>query len=363
MKVRLLLSASRRLRNERLRGSGLAVLAIALAMMVLPARAAVIYSGFRDLTIPTSFDGIYLDLDAGTTSTAEFTGWDINPFFGGSTVATSPAFLPARTATGNANPILRLLVGATLDATRFFSPGYGGSQTHLGTQFTAGQEGYLGFKFTTNAAAGPYYGWMRVFFTGNTTGALIKDWAYENGGGAIVTARVAQSAPVSSAQVVTLSPATGESFTLGSALTNTSGNINSLVKTGAGTASLAGPTTYTGSTTVSGGTLIVNTAIGTGTSAVSVVNSGSTLRFGSVSQTLASLSIGAGTNVKFSSGAASLNDAGGGKTQGFGGDASTSAAVPEPAALGLLMLGALASLGGRRMRMTGSPPSSAWRER
>ena len=35
------------------------------------------------------------------------------------------------------------------------------------------QEGYLGFKFTTNGSAGPCHAWMRVFFTANTLGAVI----------------------------------------------------------------------------------------------------------------------------------------------------------------------------------------------
>ena len=285
-------------------------LTILLALLPLapaPARAAVIYSGLQNFGIPTDSagTGIYLDLDAvltGTDDNSPPAGWDINPFYGGVGVANSPAFQPVRNGVGNMAPILGLTVGAKVDVTRLFSSGYGGSDSHLGTQFTAGQEGYLGFKFTTNAGTIPYYGWMRVVFTGNTAGAVIKDWAYENSGAAIVTARVAQSAAVASAQVVTLSPGSGESFTLGSALTNTGGNSNSLVKTSLGTAIVAGPTTNTGSTTVTGGTLIVKSVIGNGASAVSVTNSGSTLKFDGVSQTLGSLSIGAGATVTFSSG-------------------------------------------------------------
>ena len=80
------------------------------------ASGAVIYSGLKNIAIPTGFDGIYLDVDAGTTSTVEFTGWDINPFFGGDGVANSPAFQPARTGTANSDPIIRLNVGDTISA-------------------------------------------------------------------------------------------------------------------------------------------------------------------------------------------------------------------------------------------------------
>ena len=252
---------------------------VALLVVILtPARAAVIYSGIQNIAIPTGFTGIYLDLDTGITGTGETAGWDINPFFGGVGVANSPAFQPARSGTGTSDPILGLAVGATVNGARLFSTGYGGSQTHLGTQFTAGQEGYLGFKFTTNAASGPYYGWMRVVFTANTAGALIKDWAYENAGTAIVTARVVQSAASGGAQIVTLSPGTGESFTLGSVLTNTGGNINSLVKTGLGTTSLTAANTYTGGTTLSGGVLALGSGGALGTTGT-IGFGGGTLQF------------------------------------------------------------------------------------
>ena len=224
--------------------------------LAAPAPAATIYSNLQDIAIPLNLTGVYLDVDGGTTNTQEFVGWDINPFFGGVGVAGSPAFQPARIGAGNLDTIVRLAVGATVDVSRLFSTGYGGSQTHLGTQFTSGQEGYLGFKFTKNNATGPFYGWMRVVFTGNTAGAVIKDWAYDDGGSAIVTGRVLQSAPSGNAQVVTLSPGAGEAFTLGSPITNTGGNINSLLKTGTGTATLVTTNSYTGGTTVSGGVLV-----------------------------------------------------------------------------------------------------------
>ncbi len=139
----------------------------ALACGLVPGRAELIYSGWKDLTIPTGQTGIYLDFDTGTTSFDETPGWDISPFFGGTAIANNTGFQPVR-----------------------FGPG--------ANQFQENAEGYLGFKFTTNAGAGPYYGWMRLVLTGNLARA---------------TARVAQRAPVSSTQIVTLSPAAGETFT------------------------------------------------------------------------------------------------------------------------------------------------------
>ena len=226
----------------------------ALIGLIGPATADVIYSNLQDIPIPTNFEGVYLDVDGHNGwSYSPISGWDINPFFGGARVANSDAFQPARTGTGNLDPIVDFTVGSTIDASAFFSTGYGGSQTHLGNTFVAGQEGYLGFKLD-NAD----YGWMRVVFTGNGAGAVIEDWAYDNSGAAIVAGRVQQSAAVAGAQLVTLSPGAGESFTLGSTISDTNGNVNSLLKTGDGSTTITGTNTFTGVTTISSGALIVN---------------------------------------------------------------------------------------------------------
>ena len=412
----------------------------ALALGLAPARSAVIYSGLKDHAIPTDEAGIYLDVDTGVTGFDDNSppaGWDINPFLGGTAIGNSPSFQPVRLGTANDAAVRKVGVGTVISVSSIFSTGFGGSgeapNQHIGagpSQFQVNTEGYLGFKLTTNAGAGPYYGWMRLVLTGNLPGALIKDWAYENSAnGSIVAGRVAQSAAVASAQVVTLSPGTGEFFTYGSALIDTGGNTNRLVKTGSGTTILATAGSYTGGTTISGGVLRVNsdatlgsgggvtienaatlqagallatgraitlgtggglidtfgrtvtltsvngsalTKIGTGTlilngtqtynsltandgttainaplgtapglAAVSV-SSGAAVKFGTVSQRLAALTIGVGAAVTFTSGAASLSGEGGGKTP-----AGTSA-VPEPGALLLLLAGAGGLLGRRR---------------
>ncbi|MCE9612342.1 MAG: autotransporter-associated beta strand repeat-containing protein [Chthoniobacter sp.] len=106
---------------------------------------------------------------------------------------------------------------------------------------------------------------------------------------------------------------------------------------GATPGSLAG----VGNLTATAGTTNVNSVLGNGTSAVSVTGA-TTLKFGSVSQTLSSLSIGAGSTVTFTSGVAAFS--GGGKAPSLGG----SAVVPEPGTIGLLLVGALGLLNRRR---------------
>ena len=163
---------------------------VMLSLAILPsAQSAVIYSGLQDIPIPTTFDGVYLDIDTGTTSASTISGWDINPFFGGYAVGNSAAFQPARSGTGNGDPILAFSSGDLIDASLNYAVGEAGSSTHIGTgaaQFTAGDEAYVGFRFYTNASDGPYYGWMRVTFTVNTSGGIIHDWAYDNTGAALL---------------------------------------------------------------------------------------------------------------------------------------------------------------------------------
>jgi autotransporter-associated beta strand protein len=101
------------------------------------------------------------------------------------------------------------------------------------------------------------------------------------------------------------------------------------------------------SLTVTGGTTNVNSTLGAaGTAEVVVdgVGSPAKLRFGSVSQTFSSLTIGAGATVVFTSGTASGAFSGDDKGAGFAGGAT----VPEPGTLGLLLVGALGMLNRRR---------------
>ena len=89
--------------------------------------------------------------------------------------------------------------------------------------------------------------------------------------------RVQQSAAAANAQTVTLSPGAGESFTLGSAITVTGGNLNSVLKTGAGTTKLTTANSFTGTTTISGRTLEAGAANSLDDTASVAVNNGGML--------------------------------------------------------------------------------------
>ena len=229
------------------------VVGLAAISMLTPAAGDTIYSGLLNTTIPTDFTGTTVTIDGGV----------LNPFFGGVGVANNNLLQPFRDGTGNLDTLVNFSAGTVLDAsTLYLSSGYGGSQDHVGTSFTAGTEGYLGFKLN-----GTDYGWMRVVFTNNTGGAVIRDWAYDDSGGAIATGNVLQSG-----STVTLNSTFG-SFTLGTQVTGT----NSLVKTGTGTTTVTASNTYSGTTTVSNGTLALATGASLSNTSSVTVQSGGTL--------------------------------------------------------------------------------------
>lgn len=154
--------------------------------------AGFVYSGLRDIPIPATFDGVYLDLDAGTVSFSPFQGWDLNPFFGGQGISNNADFQPLRVGSGNLDAILNLPALTSVNSfSQSFSTGEGGSAlNHIGSgpfQFQTDQVGYVGFRFIANGGDAPLYGWMRVVFTNNTAGALIRDWTYRDDGGPIFT--------------------------------------------------------------------------------------------------------------------------------------------------------------------------------
>ena len=156
------------------------------------ARAEVVYSGLQDIAIPADFDGVYLNIVTRQHSSAEFSGWDLNPFFGGLGIANSPSMQPVRLGTGNEDSIVPLTFGSFVNGSLSFSSGYGCSGAeddsgHLGpgaSQFTEGQAAYFGFQLTRNNTVN--YGWMQVALTRDGSTGVIQDWAYDTSGSAML---------------------------------------------------------------------------------------------------------------------------------------------------------------------------------
>jgi hypothetical protein len=211
------------------------LLTLVSALLFSHARADVIYSNLLNTPIPLDFTGVTIAIGNG----------EINPFFGGVGVANDADLQPFRLGTNGLDTIRNFSHGTFIDISNTsLASGPGGSQDHLGTTFTAGQEGYMGFKLDNNK-----YGWVRVVFTNNTGGALIKDWSYETSSSGINVGgirQVAQNIEISS------------NFTLSSSLID-SGGLTHLIASNSGTTTLSANHTYTGTTTVnSGSSLIIN---------------------------------------------------------------------------------------------------------
>lgn len=211
------------------------VFALACVFLCSCASADVIYSNLLNTPIPLDFTGVTIGIGNG----------EINPFFGGVAVANDADLQPFRLGTNGLDTIRNFTHGSLIDVTTTaLATGPGGSQDHLGTTFTAGQEGYMGFKLDNLN-----YGWVRVIFTNNTGGAIIKDWSYDNSGSGITVGgirQVGQSIEISS------------NLTLSSGLINSGGATN-LISSNIGTSTLSANHTYTGTTTInSGSTLLIN---------------------------------------------------------------------------------------------------------
>lgn len=264
----------------------LPILGFLTVPLILPAVADTIYSDLKNISIPTTYDGVYLSLLTGETGTSDASppaSWGLNATKGGQVVLNSPNFQPVRNADSSIAPIVSFTLPGTIHSgllftTEYGGTGYGASDTHVGTTFTANSEAYLGFRLDANnnpLAPAWKYGWMRVVLYDNTgTVGAIKDWAYDDSGGSILIGRVHQGAAVEGAQTVTLSPQGGESFTLGSAITDTNGDINSVIKTGAGTTSLGTTNGYTGTTIISSGTLTITSGGSINTTSAVAIGAG-----------------------------------------------------------------------------------------
>ena len=167
----------------------LAALAAGLSLLAAStASSAVLYFAGPAIPIPTTVDGVSINLETGASAnTNDLAGAHVNFTWGGAVVgndadssATVPIFQPVRTGTGIFDTIDNLAAGTAVDASSTFATGYGGSgdpNAHLGTTFTVGTSGYIGFSIET--AGGTNYGWMRVTLQPNVAGGFVHEWAYE----------------------------------------------------------------------------------------------------------------------------------------------------------------------------------------
>lgn len=172
-----------------------AILALLTVGSALTAQGAVVLVQDADIPIPTTFDGVYLDIETGLTGTSPFAGADINFFFGGEGISndadlsvSAPSLQFQRDVGTFLGIAVNSEVGEVIDSSSTFATGFGASgnpNDHLGTgvdQFVDGERGFLGFSLETGT--GTVYGYLDVTLTDNT-GGTIHGWSYESTGAAI----------------------------------------------------------------------------------------------------------------------------------------------------------------------------------
>jgi PEP-CTERM motif-containing protein len=190
------------------------------------AKAAIIYSGTRNIAVPAlSAAGIYFDFDTNTASFTPTNGSDANIFdvYGTGSYNGQQAFyhsvsfwgpnktgnMSLATSTTTLGSTMRLTAGTSIGpsvpsgmvfgrqndlANQFYNYNTGAPVGAFTGQWSAGGTGYIGFKFV--AANGQTdYGWMRVSldptrFQDQMVSATVIDWAYNNTGGAILAGQI-----------------------------------------------------------------------------------------------------------------------------------------------------------------------------
>ena len=173
--------------------------ALAWAGLCSSASAVVVYFPGQNIPIPSNFAGVSVDLDGGGTSN-DLNGLpngDANFYFGGANISNdadvtnpNPTWQPVRLGTNQTSTVDNLAFNVSV-----VGPGstyavggttFGSSNDHVGTEFTNGVIGYIGFSLIPNGGGGPFYGWMEVTLNDDGNPGTIHRWAYDDTGAPII---------------------------------------------------------------------------------------------------------------------------------------------------------------------------------
>src|ERR1043165_2437875 len=157
------------------------------------AEAAIVYSGVVNINIPSTLQGVYLNVVTGTNNSVpgNVPGWDVDPWssagFGLFNPAAPTGGVYINTTAGGTVAI-NMAPGAMINSSNFY-----GSNTSTNTsQWVLNSSNNLvGFRFQNeNNANAIHYGWMRISFSGGiaTQPRSIVEYAYEDQAGAGIPA-------------------------------------------------------------------------------------------------------------------------------------------------------------------------------
>ncbi len=161
------------------------------------AEAAVVWSGIVNINIPSTTDGVYLNVLTGQAgaSGASVAGWDVN-LFGFNGLAFFAPFGGGGYMAGggtSASLVDNLAYETEIGASQSFA-GYPGSNAVEISGSTSmnllSSENLVGFRFINEGTGQAHYGWMRIQFTGETftQPRAIVEYAFEDVAGASLLA-------------------------------------------------------------------------------------------------------------------------------------------------------------------------------
>jgi hypothetical protein len=150
------------------------------------ANADVIYSGVQNISVPATFNGIYLNMITGDTggTPAATPGWDVNPWVtSAGTASAAWRFFPNGNGTNPDNGVLvssgtaiiNLALGTLIGPSGTYSIS-SASVPPLGTSI-------FGIRLFNEATNTTHYGWIRMILNGTGTAitpGTIVDWAFES---------------------------------------------------------------------------------------------------------------------------------------------------------------------------------------
>jgi hypothetical protein len=180
--------------SKSLLKSASSVLAICsgMALVASPAKGAISYSGIVNLSIPTTFDGIYLNVATGGFGYTDSTsGWDVNLYSGTGLGLWSPSnSLPSERvyASTSVNNIPNLTLGTEIGSGSTFSVSGEGSISQWSLNST---NNLVGFRFVNEENSNlVHYGWFRMGFGSSITAPerRIADYAYDTVAGESIQA-------------------------------------------------------------------------------------------------------------------------------------------------------------------------------
>jgi hypothetical protein len=156
------------------------------------ANAYIVWSGIININIPSTVDGVYLNVitgQSGPTSGAP-SGWDVNPSNGATLAFLAPMGGGYVTGLGSNSALVdNLAFNTVIGASQTFGSGNIEASGSTAFNFNSSQN-LVGFRFVNEATGNTHYGWMRLqLWSGpGLQPRAIVEYAYESVAGASINA-------------------------------------------------------------------------------------------------------------------------------------------------------------------------------